>query len=365
MADDTTDAPAAAAPSGLPGLIARVLKLKPVRVFLHYSSVHGPLLASGLTYQAIFAVFAGIWVAFSIAALVIGNDTGLRGQFVQTLSTAVPGLIQDGSGRGAIDPDVLLNVGALSWTGALALVGLLLTALGWLASARDSVRTIFDVGPVSTPFIILKLKDLGLAVGFGAVMILSTLLSAATTALLGPLLGALGFDRDSAGATVVGTVVGALVVLVIDTTVLAGLFRVLSGIPIPFRRLIGGALIGGIGLGLLKTLGGSLIGGGGSNPLLKSFAVIVGLLLFFNFVCQVILLSAAWIAVGMKDEGIAADPVAAEKERLERERVAELERLAAEARRPRGLARLLRRRREKIAGPLPSTADAEKVGAPE
>lgn len=364
MADDAQKTETDDAPTGFPALIARVLKLKPVRVFLHYGSVHGPLLASGLTYQAIFAVFAGVWVAFSVAALVIGNDTALRGQFVRTLSTAVPGLIQNSSGQGAIDPTALLDAGDLSWTGAIALAGLLFTALGWLASARDSVRIIFGVGPVTTLFILLKLKDLGLAVGFGLVMIVSAILSAVSTALLGPVLGFLGFDRDSVGATVIGTLVGALIVLVIDTTVLAGLFRVLSGIPIPTRRLIPGALIGGVGLGLLKTVGGSLIGNGGNNPLLASFAVIIGLLLFFFFVCQVLLISASWIAVGMQDNGIAADPVAAEKERLEKERLAELERLAAKAREPRGLARVFRRRRG-TSDDAVAKASPEKVGSRE
>jgi len=62
----------------------------------------------------------------------------------------------------------------------------------------------------------------------------------------------------------------------------------------------------------------------------------------------VILVFAAWIATGMDDAGIAADPVAAEKARIERERIAELERLADEAREPRGLARLFRRKRRAV-----------------
>jgi hypothetical protein len=49
----------------------------------------------------------------------------------------------------------------------------------------------------------------------------------------------------------------------------------------------------------------------------------------------------------MEDAGIAADPVAAEKERLERERIAELERIARTAERPRGLARLFARLRRR------------------
>ena len=60
--------------------------------------------------------------------------------------------------------------------------------------------------------------------------------------------------------------------------------------------------------------------------------MIIGLLIWFNLVCQVILLTASWIATGMADDGIVADPEI-EAERREAERVAaekEAEKAAAE-----------------------------------
>jgi membrane protein len=342
MADtNTPEAP----PAGIPGLVARVMKLKPVRVFTHYSGSGGPLMASGLAYQGLFATFAGLWVGFSVIGLVIAGDPGLRESLVDTIASAVPGLIESSTTDGAIDPDDLLAAGILNWTGAIALVGLLVTAIGFLASARDAVRRIFAIAPSTTNFALLKLKDLGLAVGFGAALIVSTVLSAASTSLLGWALDLVGVGSDSVAGSVAGRILGLLVVLLLDTAVLGALYRVLAGIPIPFRRLIGGALIGGVALGVLKLLGNLLLGGASNNPLLASFAIIVGVLIFLNLVCQVILICAAWISVGMDDAGIAADPVAAEKERVERERIAELERVAREAGEPRGLARLFRRKR--------------------
>ena len=49
----------------------------------------------------------------------------------------------------------------------------------------------------------------------------------------------------------------------------------------------------------LKILGGLLLGGATSNPLLASFAVFIGLLLWFNLICRVILLTSSWIATGI------------------------------------------------------------------
>lgn len=337
--------------SAIGALVSRAKKLKVVRVFLHYLAMRGPIMAAGLSYQAIFAVFAALWVSFAIAGLIIRNNPELLGALIDAVAGAVPGLIDNGDGTGAIDPRLLLQTGVLGWTGSIALVGLIGTALGWLASARIAIRAIFTLGDVVANFVLLKAKDLGLALVFGVALIVSAALSALSTALLGFALDQVGrrielvevIGSDSVVATVLGRITGLLVVLALDTFVLASLYRVLSGIPIPFRRLLGGSLIGGVALGTLKVLGAALLGGASRNPLLASFAVIIGLLIWFNLVCQVILICAAWIAVGMQDNGIPADPEA-EAERLERERLAR--QAEEEARRPRGLARLFRRRRK-------------------
>ena len=330
-------------------LVARVMKLKPVRAVTHYASERGPLMGSGLAFQALFAVFSALWVGFSIAGFVIQGDIGLRTSLIETLSQAVPGLIDNGDGSGAVDPEVLLEAGALSWSAAFALVILLATALNWLASAREAVRAIFGLEASTTNFVVLKLKDLAVAIVFGAALIVSVVLSSVSTTLLGAMLDFIGVGSDSLAATVLGRIVGLTVALALDTFVLAALYRLLAGVHIPFRRLIFGSLLGAVALGALKALGGLLLGGASNNPLIASFAVIAGLLIFFNLVCQVVLICASWIAIGMKDDGIPADPEA-EAARLEQEL---RERQTEKAGRARLLPRLFRRRRarrEKVSG---------------
>ncbi|WP_165066171.1 YihY/virulence factor BrkB family protein [Marisediminicola senii] len=348
-------------PAGGAPLIDRIFALKIVRLWFRYLERGGLLMAFGLSYQALFAVFAGLWVGFSIAGFVIQGNVGLQESLIDTIAESAPGLIETSTSEGAIDPQTLLETQGLTWTGSIAIVGLLLTALGWLASARTAVRTIFDLapGPVEfLGFLLLKLKDLGLGLLFGVALVVSTVLSTVSTTLLRFSLDLIGVGSDSLAAVVLTRIVGLTVVLLIDTTVLAALYRVLAQVPIPFRRLVSGALIGGVALGALKFLGGALLGGASRNPLLASFAVIIGLLIFFNLACQVILLSATWIAVGMEDAGIAADPKA-EAERIERERLIERGREAEEAdARPGGFARLWQRVR---GGGSPAPGDAAGV----
>lgn len=285
------------------GVTAFVVGLKPVRVFLHYGASRGPLLAAGLSYQAIFAAFAAIWVAFAISGFVIRANPQFEQALFDLLATNVPGLIGTGDG-GAIDPDHLLSATILGWTGAVAAIGLFLTALGWLASGREAVRTLFGLPAPATNPVLLKLKDLALAFGFGALVVASAALSAFGASALEWLFDLTGVEDGSAAATLAARAGGLVLVLVLDTLVLGTFYRIVSGINIPLRLLAPGTVMAAVALGVLKALGTSLLGGATSNPLLASFAAIIGLLIWFNFVCQVILIGAAWIAVGADDRGV-------------------------------------------------------------
>ena len=344
MSDNSTSTEKPA--TGIPALVQKVMKLKPVRVFQHYASNGGPLMAAGMSFQALFAVFAALWAGFSIAGLVLASNRPLLEELITIIGNAVPGLIGDG---GAVDADALLNTPALSWSSVIALVGLVFTALGWLASARDAIRRIFSVGPDTTFFLLLKLKDAGLALGFGIVLVVSAGISIGSTTLIGLAFDLFGIDNTSGFAVVVARIVGLLIAFALDALVLLVFYRVLTGIRIPFRRVISGALIGAAALGVLKALGGLLLGGASNNPLIASFAVIAGLLIFFNLICQVILITAAWISIGVADvgldvRGLSPEQLEAEADLKQAEArvvvaAAERQRLEDELREARGLRR--------------------------
>ncbi|WP_066041615.1 YhjD/YihY/BrkB family envelope integrity protein [Herbiconiux solani] len=342
--------------TGIQKFIAWVMALRPVRVFLRFGASGGEIMASGMSFQAVFAIFAGIWVGFSIFGIVLAGNPDLLKAVVDQLGSAIPGLIGE---NGAIKPEALSEARILGWTGAIALVGLVLTAVGWLASTRDSVRRIFKLDPPKTNPVVLKLKDFGLALGFGIAIVLSSVVSLISNQGLSLAFDLLGIDTDSPFAGFVGWLVGVLVVFVFDSLVLAAAFRVLSGVKIPRKRLLAGAAIGGAALGVLKILGSQLLGGATSNPLLASFAVIIGIMIFLNLVCRVILISATWIAVGMDDAGIDARALTPEQQEIEREKrvadardtlvAAERERLTAELATTHGLVhRRIRKKLERL-----------------
>ena len=329
-------------------IVATVQRWKPVRVYKHFAARRGPILAAGLSYQALFSVFAALWAVFSAAGIVIGANEDLRDALPDVIGTSVPGLIDRGDG-GAIDPQDLFSASALGWAGAFAILVSLVTAIAWLGSARDAVRDIADLAAPPTNFLLLKLKDLGLAVAFGLALLVSAALSLGSTTLLAWVLDGVGIDEDSVLATVSARALGLLLAFVLDVAVLAALYRILAGVPIPARPLWQGAILGALALGVLKVLGSALLGGATSNPLIGAFAVVVGLLIWFNFVCQVILIGAAWVVVSATDQGVPLDPVG-DRERRQAEARLRLEieeqvRAEYEASLPRAVRWLARRRR--------------------
>lgn len=309
-------------------IIAWVNGLRPVRVFTHFGVSGGGILAGGMSYQSLFAVFAAIWVGFSIAGLWLGDHPELLNELYALINQSIPNLIGP---DGVIQPSTLDSATVLSWTGAIALVGLLFTVLGWMSTTARAVRTIFRMPHLTTFFLWIKLRELGLGLFFGILLVLSAVISLASTAALSSLFGLLGIPQDSFWFNAAARGVGLTIVLILDTLTLALLFRVLSELYIPFGRLITGSLLGAGALGVIKILGSALLGGAGANPLLAAFAVIVGLLIWFNLVSTVILLAASWIAVGMSDAGLtpqqhSAADLAQEKQQREEEAL----RIAAE-----------------------------------
>jgi membrane protein len=184
--------------------------------------MRGSILAGGMSYQAIFAVFAAVWVGFSIAGLFLTNNPDLLDALFAIINQSIPGLIGK---EGVIDPQSLAAAGVLSWTGAIALVGLLATALGWLSTTTLAVRTIFEMPRQTTFFLLVKVRELGLGLLFGLALIASALVSLASTAALGAIFSLFQLPQNSFWYDASARLIGLSVVLLIDTVTLAALFR--------------------------------------------------------------------------------------------------------------------------------------------
>lgn len=292
-----------------------VMRLKPYRVIHRYLAMDGNLLAAGISFQAVFAVFAAVYVGFAITGIWLGNNAEVFQALVEIINRAVPGLIGT-DGEGIIAEEQLSSASLLGWTGVIAAVGLIWTAIGWLYYTRQAVRSIFALPKVAASFFLLKVVDLVLALAFGVLLLVSATLSVASTQALSWLLSLVGLE-GTFWVTVGSRVVGLVVAVVVNLVTLGAMYRVLSRIRIPWRNLFGGALLGSLVLSLLSVASSAVIAGASRNPLLATFAVFIGLMLWFNLVSRVILASAAWIAVGLDDQGISVRTTTPEEQAAE------------------------------------------------
>ena len=273
-------------------LWARVTRTAAYRSWQRFGSVRGNLLAGGVTYFSFLSVFPAVALGFTIFGILLRGHPDWLGQITEYLDRTLPGFVQDKANPKGLIPLAIPSKNALSITGAVSIVGLVLSGLGWLSALRDGIRTVFQTPGEPGNAVLLKVRDLGVMALFG----LGIVLSAVVTVVAG---GVAGFVADHLGISGQGwvlTVLGIALGVVLDGALVALMLRVLSGVDLPWRGVRNGALAGGIGLTALKVFGTSLLAGTLSNPIYGSIALVVGLLLWLNFIARIILLSAAWAA---------------------------------------------------------------------
>ncbi|GAB3384741.1 hypothetical protein GCM10027568_00950 [Humibacter soli] len=297
-----------------------VTRLKPYRVWIQFSYNDGNLRTAGMSYQSLFAVFAALWVGFSVAGIWLTSNPNLMNALVGIINDAVPGLIgTDSEHPGVVSEDALRSLSTtFGWTSLIAIVGLLWTAIAWLYYTRQAVRAMFDLARDSRNYALQKVTDLGLSILFGVLLVASATVTVITTEALSTFLDFIGISSDSPWTSVSGYIIGFAVSIGLNFITLAAMYRVLSRVVIPWRSLVVGSLIGAVALSALSAISSLIIGGASKNPLLATFAVFVGLLLWFNFICRIILLAAAWIAVGMFDRGLEPRKLSPEQVAYER-----------------------------------------------
>lgn len=316
-------------------LTQRTLALFPVRVWRLFLARNGFLLTAGMSYQSLFAVFAAIYIVFAIAGIWLLGDEDTLDALILLINTYAPGLVGE---NGIITPEALHEAATAStslfgWTGAVALGGLIWTAIGWVTYSRMAVRSIFGLPKDDRAYLYLKGRDFLAALMFGLAILVAALLSIVATGFLDWIFSLLGIELTTESPVVsAGLQLGALaIVFVIDTLALAVMFRFLSGAEMPWRRMWTGSLLGSAALSVLQLAGGFVLSWAGSNPLLATFAVVVALLLWFRIASIIILVAAAWIAVEAADRNESLRRVTAEQLEAE-QRQREYEALVTAAR---------------------------------
>jgi membrane protein len=282
------------------GLLTRLQRTRPWRAWTRYSDARGNVLAGGISYFAFFSIFPAVALAFTVFGFVLQDRPDLLQTISDGLQQNLPGFVKDARHPGGIIPVQAPGTGTLTLTGLVALGALVLAGLGWIGALRDGIRAVFGVQGAPGNIVTNKLRDLGVLVTIGLGVAVSAILTSILGGAAGWVARHIGLGNNGWVVTLAGLVVGVAA----DTGLMILLLRFLSGVPLPARDLLQGALVGGVGFTVLKLLGARLVSGTMSNPLFASIALVVGLLVWLNLIARLTLLSAAWAA---NDVGSARD----------------------------------------------------------
>jgi membrane protein len=205
-----------------------------------------------------------------------------------------------------VDPKDLLNPDGLGWTAVIAAVVTVITSLGWIAGLREGLRGVMGLGPLKLNPVIMKLHDAGTLLLLGVALVISSGASLVFGTAAGWVIEQLRMDAAVAGP--LAALIKIAVPLVLNWVTAIIMFRLAGGLRLSRRALLEGTILAGVGTTVLQVFSTELLAGAGRNPILAPFAIIIGLLIWFNLVSQVYLVSAAWSAI--REEDLKAAPAA-------------------------------------------------------
>jgi len=316
-----------------PSLVERVQVLlawwkttRLARALARYGQVNGALLCGGIAYSAIFSVFAGLTIGFTVFMSVLGSNDELLDSVIESVNSALPGMLQTTPGdetTGLISPDSLVTSTSLSVASIVSVVVLLVSAISCMGAVQVSVRAMFGLPPgVGNP-VLVKLRQLGGFVVIGIAVLASAVIGIVVGSVSTWVLDLLGLEGTGRFFL---PVLGLAVAFLVDVATFVLIVRLLSAVHPPRRDLLLGAVVAAVGFGVIRFLGTSVVASSAStNPVLASFAAIVTLLIWINLSAR-ILLTAAAISADLPLELLEkVSDVEAAEQAIERARAGETE----------------------------------------
>lgn len=239
-----------------------------------YGDDNGGTLVTNIAYSGFVAVFPLLLVLVSGLGLVLAGDPHLRDQLINSAYSRFP----------VVGNQLHSNIHSLRRSSTIGLiVGLVVLIWGSQGVAQSGLYAMAEVWNVPGAVRPGYLKRLGRSLGFLAVMAIGLVVTTFLT-------GFSTFGRHNVLLGYLAVALGALVN--IGQFYLA--FRVLTPKQVSHRRLVPGAVVGGIGWTILQALGGYLVGHQlkGASATYGTFAFVLALLAWIYLGAELAVYSA-------------------------------------------------------------------------
>jgi membrane protein len=256
----------------------------------HYNRVQGDLLASGVTYYVVLALFPVLLLLAAVAGLVLRGDPLLQEQLTTAIREAVPGSTGDDLAGQVTDA-----IGSATTFGLIGLAGFLFVGLGAMDKLRAGMDVVWRGRPDPPAFLADRLKDLLALLGLAAAGAASIALTTTATTAGSRLLELLGVD-EVPGFFLLTAAGGIGLALAGDVLVFLWVLKGVPDNPFGLRQLLPGAVFGAVGLEVLKLAGNWYLSVIGSSVTAQALGGIVGVMVWINVVARFAFYTASWTA---------------------------------------------------------------------
>lgn len=259
-----------------------------IRAGQRYKADHGDRLAASLTMYLILALLPLMLLATSVLGYVLANDPEKQAEIFAKITDVIPGIgVQLSDALGTVKD----KRGTL---GLVGLGGLLFSGLGGIDALRDALRLMWHHNVDAGNFVKKKATDVVTVFVLAAALAVSFVVSALATGGAGALLDGAGVEGSFAKGII--NVLSFVFGVGVDAVLFLVLFKWLPRVDWPLRRLVRGAVFGGVLFGVLKIAGAWYVGRTAtkSSALYGSIGTAVAVLVGLYLVSRAILFTAAW-----------------------------------------------------------------------
>ncbi|SEJ33841.1 YihY/virulence factor BrkB family protein [Demequina mangrovi] len=256
-----------------------------------FSVQNGAVLASGIAYLTLASVAAGLVVATTLATVFLAGNDELRGELVDYLAEAVPGLIKTDDTNGIIQPDDLGSGSATSVAGIIGVVSFLIlinSATRFIRGLRTSTRTMLG-NEVASP-VLGKVRDIGGLVALALIAVVGVTIQVVASGAARAIADAVGITVPAWQIRLIGYGAGVIA----DMLYVALVLMLLGGARMSWR-VLWVILLAALAIGILRLGVSFVVQGAVDSPVLAPFAAIITLMVFVDYVNRIILICAAWL----------------------------------------------------------------------
>lgn len=276
------------------------------RALTQYSKLNGSILAAGIAYSSLTSIGAGLLLAATVAAFLLGGNEQFRESLVEFLADVIPGIFPSAESPGLVEPDALVPSAVTGAVGVFALLMLARTATGYLGGLRAAVTALIG----GTPGNALggKLREFATLLGLAVTVVTGAALQVLASSFARTVAEWLGEDDTSQWVVRIPALVAGLLANAIFVSLVYVVLGRARSLGVPMSALWRTIAVVALAIATLQQASTLLVGGAANNPVLAPFAAVLILLVFVDWVSRVLLIGAAWLGVVRAGSLKGADP---------------------------------------------------------